>query len=110
MWITKAVGHARGILRRIVRDAQRRRFVRRVKAGFLMDLDPWEWLQANLRVHGIVEPLTTRLYSQILRKADVVLDIGAHVGYQALLARSLVGDSGRVIAVEPQPYNAGKIL
>jgi FkbM family methyltransferase len=75
-----------------------------------MDLDPWEWLQANLRVHGVVEPLTTRLYSQILRKGDVVLDIGAHVGYQALLARSLVRESGHVIAVEPQPYNAARIL
>ena len=40
-----------------------------------------------------------------LKPGDVVLDIGANVGVMALLAASVVGDSGRVIAVEPNPDN-----
>ena len=40
-------------------------------------------------------------YSGILRKGDVVLDIGANIGYYALLESMLVGETGLVYAVEP---------
>jgi FkbM family methyltransferase len=33
------------------------------------------------------------------------VDVGAHVGYFSVLASSIVGDSGRVFAVEPEPRN-----
>ena len=36
---------------------------------------------------------------------DVCLDIGANIGVMTLLAASLVGPGGRVIAVEPNPDN-----
>jgi FkbM family methyltransferase len=36
---------------------------------------------------------------------DVVVDIGAHIGYYTLLFASLVGESGKVIAFEPDPAN-----
>lgn len=35
----------------------------------------------------------------------VVLDVGAHVGYFALLAAECVGPTGKVLAVEPSPEN-----
>jgi len=35
----------------------------------------------------------------------VALDVGANVGTIAFLAASIVGKAGRVIAVEPNPYN-----
>ena len=38
-----------------------------------------------------------------LRKGDVVLDIGAHVGDFSLVASRKVGIEGRVIAIEPNP-------
>jgi FkbM family methyltransferase len=40
-----------------------------------------------------------------LRAGDVCVDVGANVGVIALLAASIVGDKGRVIAVEPNPDN-----
>lgn len=36
---------------------------------------------------------------------DVVLDIGAHQGRYSMLASRLVGDGGRVVALEPHPSN-----
>lgn len=41
--------------------------------------------------------------SVLLRPGDVFLDIGAFTGQHALRAATLVGNTGRVIAVEPDP-------
>ena len=51
------------------------------------------------------EPHVTALVRQRLRNGNTFLDIGANVGYFTLLARSLVGSDGRVIAVEPSERN-----
>jgi FkbM family methyltransferase len=82
----------------------------RVKYDLLMELDPQEWLQLQLFESKWMEPQTLRLYERILRPGDVFVDVGAHVGFHSLLARHLIGPHGFVIAVEPQPYNAGKLL
>lgn len=42
---------------------------------------------------------------EFVGKDDIVVDVGANVGVIAFLAASIVGDGGRVIAVEPNPYN-----
>lgn len=55
----------------------------------------------------------SKQYEEHVRKAvrehltpgDVFVDIGTNVGVMALLAATIVGPSGRVIAVEPEPEN-----
>jgi FkbM family methyltransferase len=49
------------------------------------------------------EPDISRLMLQVLRKGDAVFDVGANCGYFTLLAATLVGPSGKVIAIEPAP-------
>ncbi len=75
-----------------------------------MELDPEEWLQIDLRAMGHPEPRTTALFERILRRGDSYVDVGAHVGYHSLVAARLVGESGRIFSVDPQPYNCAKIL
>jgi FkbM family methyltransferase len=82
----------------------------RVKYDLLMELDPQEWLQLQLFESKWLEPETLSLYERVLRPGDVFIDIGAHVGFHSLVARHLIGQGGLVVAVEPQPYNAGKLL
>ena len=48
---------------------------------------------------------TVRLFERTLRPGDVVLDLGAHVGYFTLIAARCVGAEGRVYAFEPEPSN-----
>jgi FkbM family methyltransferase len=81
-----------------------------VSLGLKMDLDPLEWLQIELLTQGVVEPHTTRLFGDLLRAGDCYVDVGAHVGFHTLVARRYVAESGRVVAIEPQPYNCQKIL
>jgi len=49
------------------------------------------------------EPLTSRVFTKTLRSGDVVVDVGANIGYFTLLAASIVGPKGRVHAVECSP-------
>ncbi len=46
------------------------------------------------------------LFRARLRPGDHVLDLGANIGYFSMLSASLVGPTGSVIAVEPNPANA----
>jgi FkbM family methyltransferase len=47
--------------------------------------------------------------ARLLRPGDIVIDIGANVGFLSVIAAKLVGPDGRVIAFEPVPANARRI-
>lgn len=47
-------------------------------------LDKKDRLELSLR--KIHEPLTTKLFSALVRRARVVIDVGAHIGYYSVLA------------------------
>lgn len=49
------------------------------------------------------EATETRWFTESLRPGDVVVDVGANVGYYTVIAALLVGDKGRVYAFEPDP-------
>ncbi len=51
------------------------------------------------------EKLTTERFKEVVKEGDVVLDLGANMGYFTLLAARLVGKEGKVYAFEPQPTN-----
>ena len=52
------------------------------------------------------EPLTRKTFVKSLKPGMTVLDVGAHIGYFALLfASKLVGPKGRVSAIEPSQDN-----
>jgi FkbM family methyltransferase len=54
---------------------------------------------------GCYEPLNTSLFKRILNPGETVVDVGANIGYFSLLAAKLVGNAGKVIAVEAHPRN-----
>lgn len=60
---------------------------------------------ASFRVFGtlVAERGTVELLSRTLRPGDVVLDVGANLGFYAFLAAPLIGNEGRVYAFEAQP-------
>ena len=57
-------------------------------------------------VRGNFEPYKTDALLEALRCGDVVLDVGAHVGYYTVIAARAVGQEGRVAAFEPRPMTA----
>jgi len=46
---------------------------------------------------------------KILKKDDVVLEVGANIGYYALMAAKRIGSAGKVFAIEPEPANVSML-
>jgi FkbM family methyltransferase len=67
------------------------------------------YLEAEESGEGLLfdsyEPATTFVFERLVAPGDLVVDVGAHWGYFTLLAATLCGDTGRVVAFEPHPRN-----
>lgn len=55
--------------------------------------------------YGVWEPVETAIMLRLLAPGMTVVDIGANLGYHAVIASRMVGPGGRVIAFEPEPRN-----
>lgn len=76
--------------------------------GHKMYVDPMDSL--NLSVDPIFEPLITQFMKTKVQYGDVVIDIGANIGYYTLLLAKLSGPQGTVFAFEPEPENFSLLL
>lgn len=72
--------------------------------GSRMRLDVDEYMQRRFYYHCYEAP-EVRFIERWLRRGDVVVDVGAHVGFFTLLAARLVGPDGHIRAFEPVPTN-----
>jgi FkbM family methyltransferase len=54
---------------------------------------------------GSYEYPKQRAFEKLIKAGDVVFDIGAHAGFYTVLAATLCGPRGQVIAFEPLPRN-----
>lgn len=80
---------------------------------FLNDQEPDRILRGTFgfyRKAGIHEKATTELFKSKVKPGNIVLDLGANLGYFSLLAARLVGEQGKVYAFEPEPVNRGYFL
>lgn len=72
--------------------------------GSRMYLNPADTIVSRVIARdGIWEPLETEVFRSKVGPGDVVVDVGANLGYYTLLAARLVGNAGHVYAFEPDP-------
>lgn len=50
------------------------------------------------------EPYVQNVF--ILKKNDIIIDVGAHIGTYAIPIANQIGESGKILAFEPNPRNA----
>lgn len=97
---------------RIYRQAARER-PQRIRAvtdwGGVFDCDTRDSIQTRILLFGVWEPALTTLLLHDLMPGDLVIDVGANIGYFSVLAGRLVGGSGRVVAIEPSPIIAAAL-
>jgi FkbM family methyltransferase len=79
----------------------------------VLDLDPNrpnEKSILNQLEKGIsFEPDVAQVLVKVLRAGDVVVDVGANVGYLTVMAALLIGPSGHVVAFEPGAANLERL-
>jgi FkbM family methyltransferase len=80
------------------------------RGGIWWSIDLSEGIDFSIYLLGGFEPNTLKLYSNILKPGDTVLDIGANIGSHTLPLARIVGETGRVIAFEPTRYAIEKLF
>lgn len=97
--------HTRQALRRAKYAAL---FVRRIQPGFWWIA--WEDEIRDSVLAGTFEISERKFVQRFLQPGMTVLDIGAYYGLYSLLAATVVGGAGQVIAFEPGPYQRKRLL
>lgn len=78
----------------------------RTSAGFVLHVDPSDYAVGHtVYLTRAYEPEVSAAVSTVLAPGATFVDAGANTGWFSMLAASLVGPSGRVVAVEPNPAN-----
>ena len=72
-----------------------------VEKGIRMNLGLIDVIERSLWVHGHWDIHVMNVIQDILKPGSVFLDVGANIGFFSLIASSLVGEQGLVIAFEP---------
>jgi FkbM family methyltransferase len=81
----------------------------KTKFGELYWLNSTGCVDESIINSGIFEPWSTQVVKSLVRRGDIVLDVGANIGYYSVLLSRLVGDQGKVISFEPTDHY-GKVL
>ena len=77
--------------------------------GATLVLNTGDWLQKYIYYFGLWEPHLTAWITRQLRPGDTFIDVGANIGYFSLLASRIVGETGRVVAIEASPTIAEQL-
>jgi FkbM family methyltransferase len=71
--------------------------------GVRLYLDPLSNLGFQFIFNSAYEPESKKVFEAVIKEGNTVIDIGANEGAFTCLALRIVGQRGRVIAIEPQP-------
>lgn len=79
--------------------------IRELPNGVRMFVDLSDWYVSGAVVRGVFEPSETRFVESVVKAGDVVVDIGANIGYFTMVTAHRVGPSGHIYAFEPVDSN-----
>lgn len=88
-------------LRRLVGLGSR---VEVTRNGIHWQLDLNEGIDLAIYLFGRFESSTVHVFRRLIRRGDVVIDIGANIGANTLELARCVGSTGRVVAFEPTVF------
>jgi FkbM family methyltransferase len=80
--------------------------------GIKVHVDLDDWIQKQIYFFGVylLEQHETRYWCDTLKEGDIVLDIGANIGYYSLLASKRVSGNGKIFSFEPVPLTFFRLV
>lgn len=105
IWIRK-VRREREMISKIIARNNDHGLVLKEIQGSKMWLDTTDkGISLDLILDGIREKIATREFKKKLKPGMFIADIGANIGYYALMEAKAIGNKGKVYAIEPSPDN-----
>jgi len=89
-----------------LREFRKRRVTHlaKTRTGAVLEVEIDDLVQGYIYLFGVWEPSITYWVVSSLSAGDVFVDVGANIGYYSVLASSIIGQEGLVVAVEPSPH------
>lgn len=72
---------------------------------FKINVDTHNFIEASIYYLGDYEPWVKKHFKFLIQPGDIVLDVGANIGFHSLYFSTLTGAKGKVIAIEPVYQN-----
>ncbi len=85
-------------------------FIRSVRQGPAKGLKLKLWRESTKLLFGTTGVDEINLILSYLKPGDTFIDIGANIGYTAMIASRIVGSAGNVMAFEAHPVTFSKML
>ncbi len=79
--------------------------IKKIQGSYMLLNLADEGISKELLLTGVHEKNSTLFFKNSIQKGMHVLDIGANIGYYALIASRIIGKTGRIYAFEPSPFN-----
>jgi len=76
-----------------------------ITGNFNIKLDTKNFIDASIYYTGDYEAYLKKIFKRLIKPNNVILDIGANIGFHTLYFAELTGTNGKVIAFEPIPHN-----
>ncbi|MES2417953.1 MAG: FkbM family methyltransferase [Bacteroidota bacterium] len=76
-----------------------------ITGSFKLKLNTKNFIDSCIYYTGDYEPYLKIHYKKIIKSGDVVLDVGANIGFHSLYFAELTGITGKVLSFEPIPIN-----
>ena len=96
VWITKSI------------SGSTIRLIKRNGISWKIDLD--EGIDFSIFLLGFFERTTSKAIKRLVNKNSIVIDIGANIGAHTLPIAKLLGNEGKVYALEPTDYAFTKLM
>ena len=77
--------------------------------GMTLECDVRDMIQATITHFGVWEPRVSTKLASLIEPGDVVVDVGANIGFYSLLFANRTGPAGTVVAVEALPKLAAVV-
>lgn len=58
----------------------------------------------NIKDFSVWEPESTSVIKKLVKPGNILLDIGANIGYYTVIASKIVGETGKVLSFEPTKH------